>query len=258
MLSLVRVSKRFGGRTVLKEVSLAVEPGETVGLVGMSGSGKSTVANCILGLQRPDGGTITWRGRSLAERAARAAARREIQPVFQDPRASLNPRWTVRRILDEPLDNWFPTLRGGARETRLLELLDSVALTPDLLQRNPHELSTGQCQRVCLARALAPRPALLVLDEPLSALDVSVQATLLEMLRNLQERDGLAYLLISHDLAVVAELCQTVLVLEHGTVVDQGPVATVLSTPAHPYTRSLLQDALAMPVWGERASESGQ
>lgn len=247
MLSVAGVSKRFGSRLVLNDVSLEVGPGEIVGVLGMSGSGKSTLANCMLGLHRPDAGTISWRGRSLAERSARQAARREIQPVFQDPRASLNPRWTVRRSLCEPLDNWFPGLRGGEREARLRVLLDAVALTPDHLDRNPHELSTGQCQRVCLARALAPQPALLVLDEPLSALDVSVQATLLDMLRDLQERDGLAYLFISHDIAVVAELCQKVLVLEQGSVVDQGPVATVLGTPTHPYTRSLLRDALAMP-----------
>lgn len=247
MLSVAGVSKRFGSRLVLNDVSLEVGPGEIVGVLGMSGSGKSTLANCILGLNRPDGGTISWHGRSLAERSDRQAARREIQPVFQDPRASLNPRWTVRRSLCEPLDNWFPGIRGGEREGRLRALLDAVALTPDHLDRNPHELSTGQCQRVCLARALAPQPALLVLDEPLSALDVSVQATLLDMLRNLQERDGLAYLFISHDIAVVAELCQNVLVLEHGCVVDQGPVAAVLGTPTHPYTKSLLRDSLAMP-----------
>ena len=247
MLSVAGVSKRFGSRLVLNDVSLEVGPGEIVGVLGMSGSGKSTLANCILGLNRPDGGTISWRGRSLAERSDRQAARREIQPVFQDPRASLNPRWTVRRSLCEPLHNWFPGIRGAEREARLRALLDAVALTPDHLDRNPHELSTGQCQRVCLARALAPQPALLVLDEPLSALDVSVQATLLHMLRDLQERDGLAYLFISHDIAVVAELCQNVLVLEHGRVVDQGPVATVLGTPTHPYTKSLLRDSLAMP-----------
>lgn len=247
MLSVAGVSKRFGSRLVLNDVSLDIGPGEIVGVLGMSGSGKSTLANCILGLNRPDGGTISWRGRSLAERSDRQAARREIQPVFQDPRASLNPRWTVRRSLCEPLDNWFPGIRGAEREARLRALLDAVALTPDHLDRNPHELSTGQCQRVCLARALAPQPTLLVLDEPLSALDVSVQATLLHMLRDLQERDGLAYLFISHDIAVIAELCQNVLVLEHGCVVDQGPVAAVLSTPTHPYTKSLLRDSLAMP-----------
>jgi ABC-type dipeptide/oligopeptide/nickel transport system ATPase subunit len=250
MLSVAHVSKRFGGLAVLNDVSLEVRPGEIVGVVGMSGSGKSTLASCILGLQRPDGGTISWRGRSLAERTARKAARREIQPVFQDPRSSMNPRWTVRRILSEPLDNWFPEHRGDERETRLCELLDAVALTPDHLDRNPHELSTGQCQRVCLARALAPRPALLVLDEPLSALDVSVQATLLDMLRGLQERNGLGYLFISHDISVVAELCQTVLVLQQGSVVERGAVATVLGMPAHPHARSLLRDALSMPDWG--------
>lgn len=247
MLSVAGVSKCFGSRLVLNDVSLDVGAGEIVGVVGMSGSGKSTLANCLLGLHRPDAGTISWRGRSLAERSARQAARREIQPVFQDPRASLNPRWTVRRSLGEPLDNWFPGLRGAEREGRLRALLDAVALTPDHLDRNPHELSTGQCQRVCLARALAPQPALLVLDEPLSALDVSVQAALLDMLRKLQARDGLAYLFISHDIAVVAELCQTVLVMQDGVVIERGAVAAVLGAPAHPFIWSLLQATLSLP-----------
>jgi ABC-type dipeptide/oligopeptide/nickel transport system ATPase subunit len=245
------VSKSFGGRRVLKQVTMAVRPGEIVGLVGMSGSGKSTLANCILGLQRPDAGTISWRDRSLADRATRQAARREIQPVFQDPRSSMNPRWTVRRILGEPLENFCPTLRGAAREARLLDLLDAVALTRDHLDRNPHELSTGQCQRVCLARALAPDPALLILDEPLSALDVSVQATMLALLRDLHRQGGMGYLFISHDIAVVAELCQTVLVLQGGAIVEEGTVAAVLGAPMHPFTQSLLRDTVSLPVWGD-------
>jgi len=250
LLTLADVSKRFGGQRVLNQVTLEVRPGEIVGLVGMSGSGKSTLANCILGLQRPDAGTISWRGRSLADRATRQAARRDIQPVFQDPRSSMNPRWTVRRILSEPLENWHPALRGPAREARLLALLDAVALTGDHLDRNPHELSTGQCQRVCLARALAPDPALLILDEPLSALDVSVQATMLALLRDLHRQRGMGYLFISHDIAVVAELCQSVLVMQAGAVVERGSVGAVLGTPTHPFTQSLLQDTPRMPDWG--------
>jgi ABC-type glutathione transport system ATPase component len=169
--------------------------------------------------------------------------------VFQDPRASLNPRWSVRRILAEPLRNWFPRLRGGALAARLAGLLGQVALTPDLLDRNPHELSTGQCQRVCLARALAPQPELLVLDEPLSALDVVVQARLLDLLRALRQRERLSYLFISHDIAVVAELCDRVAVLERGVIVEQGPVAGVLDAPSHPHTQALLRDALPVPAW---------
>ncbi len=249
MLSVAGVSKRFGSRLVLNDVSLDVGPGEIVGVVGMSGSGKSTLANCILGLRRPDGGTINWRSRSLTDRTARKAARREIQPVFQDPRSSMNPRWTVRQIISEPLDNWVPHQRGKAREARLHELLDAVALTPDHLDRYPHELSTGQCQRVCLARALAPQPALLVLDEPLSALDVSVQATILALLRDLHRRSSMGYLFISHDIAVVAELCQAVLVMKDGAAVEHGAVADVLKSPTHAFTRSLMQDALWLPDW---------
>jgi len=249
VLSVTGVSKRFGGRVVLNDVSLDMGPGEIVGVVGMSGSGKSTLANCILGLQRPDCGTINWRSRSLAERTVRKAARREIQPVFQDPRASMNPRWTVRQTISEPPDNWVPHQRGKARQARLHELLDAVALTPDHLDRYPHELSTGQCQRVCLARALAPQPALLILDEPLSALDVSVQATMLALLRDLHRRSGMGYLFISHDIAVVAELCQTVLVMQDGAAVEHGAVADVLNSPTHAFTQSLLQDALWLPEW---------
>ena len=249
MLTLARVSKAYGAARILKEISLEVGPGETLGLVGMSGSGKSTLAHCILGLEHPDGGTISWRGQSLATRPARRAARQAIQPVFQDPRASLNPRWTVRQILGEPLDNWFPALRGQARAARLDELLDAVALTPELLHRNPHELSTGQCQLVCIARALAPEPSLLILDEPLSALDMSVQATLLALLRDLQARKGLGYLFISHDIALVGALCQRVAVLDQGAIVEQGPVASVLGLPGHPSTQALLADSLTMPEW---------
>lgn len=248
MLRIEVVSKRYGSRAVLSDVSLEVARGEAVGLVGMSGSGKSTLAQCILGLQRLDGGTIRWHDQSLAERPVRKAARRAIQPVFQDPRSSLNPRWTVRQILSEPLDNWFPELRGAARDARLRGLLEAVTLTADHLDRNPHELSTGQCQRICLARALAPQPELLVLDEPLSALDVSVQARLLDLLRDLRMQRGLSYLFISHDIAVVADLCQAVAVMQHGTIVERGSVEAVLETPAHNHTRSLLRDALSAPA----------
>lgn len=255
MLSVSRVTKRFGGRAVLNDISLEIGPGEIVGVVGASGSGKTTLANCILGLQIPESGIIKWQGNSLTGHAIRKAAHREIQPVFQDPRASLNPRWTVRQILCEPLGNWFAELRGGARESRLLELLEAVVLTSDHLDRNPHELSTGQCQRVCLARALASQPDLLILDEPLSALDVSVQSTLLALLRDLNKRKMIAFLFISHDIAVVSELCEAILVMKQGSVIERGPVDRVINAPTHPYTQSLLKDTLTLPVWTQQVDE---
>lgn len=247
MLSIKGLGRRFHGQDVVRDVSFDVGPHEIVGLVGASGSGKSTIARCILGLERPDRGVISFDGASLADKAARRSARRGIQAVFQDPRASLNPRWTVRRILSEPLDTWFGRTSHGARSARRTDLLAQVALSGGLLDRYPHELSTGQCQRLCVARALACAPRFLVMDEPLSALDVSVQARMLEMLRELHHGSGPSYLLITHDFAVVRDICQRVVVLDHGRIVETGPVDQVLDNPAHDVTRALLLDALPLP-----------
>lgn len=247
MLTIERLSKSYGKQQTLSEVSFKVGAGEIVGLVGQSGSGKSTIAKCILGLERPDAGQMSWRGRSLAERAVRRTASREIQAVFQDPRSSLNPRWTVRQLLSEPLDNWTPSEEGSARGARLTALLDRVTLSGNLLDRYPHELSTGQCQRLCVARALAPDPALLVLDEPLSALDVSVQARLIELLMELHRSAGIGYLLITHDFAVAGDLCEKIVVLNEGRVVETGHAASILVHPTHTYTQGLLRDVLPPP-----------
>ncbi|WP_055660878.1 ABC transporter ATP-binding protein [Roseibium aggregatum] len=246
MLLLEGVAKSFKSQQAVSDVSFEVSAGEIVGLVGVSGSGKSTIARCILGLSRPDRGTISWNGQPLAAREVRRLARREIQTVFQDPRSSLNPRWTVRRILSEPLDNWFGSSPRGARTARLEALLAQVSLTGDLLARYPHELSTGQCQRICIARALAPEPKLLVLDEPLSALDVSVQARVLRILSDLHERTGISYLLITHDFAVVRDICQRVIVLDKGRIVQSGTVEDVLDRASDARTRSLLADVLPL------------
>ncbi|PWK60787.1 ABC transporter ATP-binding protein [Aminobacter sp. AP02] len=247
MLLVEGLSKRYRDHQVLTEVAFGVGRSEIVGLVGQSGSGKSTIAKCILGLERPHVGRILWHGESLSERTVRRRARRGMQAVFQDPRSSLNPRWTVRQLLSEPLDNWLPAERGVIRLARLARLLDRVALSADLLDRHPHELSTGQCQRVCIARALAPEPDLLILDEPLSALDVSVQARLIELLLDLHRTSGISYLLITHDFAVVADICQRIVVLDKGNVVETGKVDDVLSRPTHAYTQALLRDVLPMP-----------
>ncbi|SEB05994.1 ABC transporter ATP-binding protein [Rubrimonas cliftonensis] len=247
MLSVEGLSKRYGGHDAVRDVSFSVSPGEIVGLVGASGSGKSTIARCILGLERPDAGRIRYGDAILTDRAGRRAARRAVQAVFQDPRSSLNPRWTVRRILSEPLETWIGREPRAARTMRLNALLSQVTLSPDLLARYPHELSTGQCQRLCVARAFACGPTLLVLDEPLSALDVSVQARMLVMLRDLHAAGGPSYLLITHDFAVVREICDRVLVLDGGRIVETGPVARVLDRPFHSVTRALLLDALPLP-----------
>lgn len=247
MLSVESLSRSYKDHHVLRNVSFSIDKAEIVGLVGQSGSGKSTIARCVLGLERSDSGRMLWHGRSLADSSVRRDARRGMQAVFQDPRSSLNPRWTVRELLCEPLDNWLPGESSAGRRARLARLLDGVALTTDLLDRYPHELSTGQCQRVCVARALAPEPELLVLDEPLSALDVSVQARLIDLLLDLHRTSGISYLLITHDFAVVSDTCHRIAVLEEGRIVETGEVNKVLNHPAHPYTRSLLSAVLPMP-----------
>ncbi|TVQ95122.1 MAG: ABC transporter ATP-binding protein [Chromatiaceae bacterium] len=255
MLSVEGLSKRYHGHDAVRDVSFRVAPGEIVGLVGASGSGKSTIARCILGLERPDAGRVRYGDADLVTREGRRGARRAIQVVFQDPRSSLNPRWTVRRILSEPLETWVGREAAAARTARLHALLGQVTLSTDLLARYPHELSTGQCQRLCVARALACGPSLLVLDEPLSALDVSVQARMLAMLRALHAAGGPSYLLITHDFAVVREICHRVLVLDSGRIVETGPVAQVLDRPSHAVTRALLLDALPLPFQTTPAAE---
>lgn len=244
MLTVVNVCKTIQRKTILRHVSLQVRPGEVIGLIGKSGSGKSTLARCMVGLEHPDAGEIQWHGRPLRERGVRREAQRSIQMVFQDPRNSLNPVWTIKRSLLEAMRASSARRYG---EQRCASLIHSVGLTPEHLERYPHELSTGQCQRVCLARALAPDPAMLVLDEPLSALDVSIQAQILDLLKELQLARNLGYLFISHDIAVVANLCQRVLVMENGSIVEEAHIRSLLTNPTHPYTRSLLRDTPTLP-----------
>ncbi|MGW4599544.1 dipeptide ABC transporter ATP-binding protein [Streptomyces sp. NPDC004457] len=222
-------------------VGFDIPRGRTLGLVGESGSGKSTTARLVLGLERPEAGTVELDGVDVT--AVRGAARRRlhrrVQLVHQNPYASLNPRFTVEELLTEPLRNH----RVGDRAQRaatVRRLLDDVALPADVLRRRAAELSGGQRQRVAIARALALGPDLLVCDEPVSALDVTVQARILELLLGLQERHGMAYLFISHDLAVVGQVSDRVAVLRAGHVVEEGATDQVLRTPRHPYTRELL------------------
>ena len=236
-----RVRGRGGLLRAVDHVSFAVPRGGTTALVGESGSGKTTVSRILLGLETPTSGEALVDGRSIAgaSRVERRALRRRVQPVFQDPYASLDPTHTVERVIDEPL-RIFGIGDRDSRRARVAELLDQVALPRDVAQRRPGELSGGQRQRVAIARALAPEPELLVLDEAVSALDVLVQEQILDLLADLQERLGVSYLFISHDLAVVRGIADNVVVLRQGRVEEQGSVDDVFHAPRADYTRDLL------------------
>ncbi len=222
-------------------IDLAVRRGETLAVVGESGCGKSTLARLLVGLERPDRGSVRFDGIDLAGLGERALRpwRQRMQIVFQDPYASLHPRLTVGALVGEPL--LVHRLGSAAqRRARVAELLQLVGLSPALAARYPHELSGGQRQRVAIARALATGPALLVGDEPVSALDVSVQAQVLNLLAELKDRLGLTLLVITHDLAVVRQVADRVAVMYLGRIVELAPADTLLTTPRHPYSRALL------------------
>lgn len=229
-------------------VSLEIRAGETLGIVGESGSGKSTLARTILRLEKPQSGDILLDRRSvLALRgAALQAYRRTVQVVFQDPLASLNPRHTVLDLVTEGMLVHGLIHHAQAR-AEAARLLGDVGLGPDVLDRYPHAFSGGQRQRICIARALALRPRLLICDEAVSALDLSVRAQVLNLLADLRQRHGLAYLFITHDIGVVQHLADRIAVMHRGHVVEQGPAESVLTSPQHPYTKTLLA---AVPVVG--------
>jgi len=238
---------RSGTRVAaVDDVSFSIDEGETFGLVGESGSGKTTTGRCLLRLIEPTSGGVMFGGANVLTMSAPElrAARRQMQIVFQDPYSSLNPRMRAREIVEEPL-----IIHGlgdrAARRARVAELFGLVGLDPVHLERFPHEFSGGQRQRIGLARALALTPSFVILDEPVSALDVSVQAQVVNLLMDLQERLNLTYLFIAHDLRLVEHICSRVAVMYLGKIVEMGTAASLFAAPQHPYTRALLS---AIPV----------
>ncbi len=271
LLEIRNTGKRFGGKRRLiggatpeiravHQVDLALYPGDSLGVVGESGCGKSTLARMIMGIIPPSEGKIFFRGKDVT--GLKGTQRRElykrIQFVFQDPQSSLNPRKTVRQILETPMIELLGMDRAS-RERRLHKLMDLVNMRPEFLDRHPHEFSGGQAQRIGIARALASDPEVLILDEPVSALDVSIQAQILKLLLSLKRDLNLTYLFISHDLAVVDYLCDRVAVMYLGSVVEEGAGAQIFDAPRHPYTHVLLSsvpepgdyDATRLELGGE-------
>ncbi len=228
-------------RRAVDGVAFVIEAGRSFGVVGESGSGKSTLARAVMALERPTSGVVRLEGRSLHDlpRQELRAMRAHIQMIFQDPYGSLDPRQNIGRIVAEPLAN-LADVKRAERKARVEEALRAVGLSPADARKYPHEFSGGQRQRVAIARALITRPKLVVADEPVSALDVSIQAQVLNLMRDLQREAGVTYLLIGHDLAVVGHICDEIAVMFHGRFVETGPSAALLAKPAHPYTRELV------------------
>ena len=226
-------------------VSLTVQRGQTMGIVGESGSGKSTLARLAMALEKPSSGEVWFDGTNLTALSADAIRplRPQFQMVFQDPFSSLNPRMQVASIIAEPLLR-MKEISATERQDRVAEMVDAVGLRPGDLKKYPHEFSGGQRQRIAIARAIVTRPALVVADEPVSALDVSVQAQILNLFMDLQDRYGLAYFFISHDLGVVATLADHVMVMQRGKVVERGTVADIFRSPQQDYTKDLLAAAV--------------
>ncbi|MBH3414179.1 dipeptide ABC transporter ATP-binding protein [Pseudomonas putida] len=253
------LGKRYLGpdgllRQVVQGVDFTLRAGRTLGIVGESGSGKTTVARIALGLLQPDQGEVLYRGQPWnrpadgVSEALRRPLRRDISVIYQDPLGSFDPRWSVAQILDDALQ--VAGIEAAARPARIAVLLDQVRLPADLTRRRPLQLSGGQRQRVAIARAIASEPKVILCDEPVSALDVSVQAQVLDLLADLQDELGLAYLFISHDLGVIRHVSDDVLVMRHGQVVEQAPVEVLFERPAHAYTQRLLGAVPRLPGSG--------
>ncbi|HSW15003.1 MAG TPA: oligopeptide/dipeptide ABC transporter ATP-binding protein [Solimonas sp.] len=226
----------------VEEINFDLFPGETLGIVGESGCGKSTLARALIGLQPVTSGGISFHGRPLQnlDEEGWRGVRREIQMVFQDPLASLDPRMTIGQIIAEPLQSLYPETSAADRDARVRHWLERVGLSPSHINRYPHEFSGGQCQRIGIARALIVQPKLLICDEPVSALDVSVQAQIINLLRDLQKEYGLSMLFIAHDLAVVRLISHRVMVMYLGRIMEQGSREQLFAQPLHPYTKALM------------------
>ena len=234
----------------VKRVSFMVRRGTTMGLVGESGSGKSTIGKAILRLAPIEAGSIKYDGNDLTKLDEKAFMpyRKRVQTIFQDPYASMNPRHSIASIVAEPLKVHAPEMSMQDREDRVAELLVKVGLPADSMNRYPHQFSGGQRQRICVARALSSKPEFIICDECVSALDVSVQAQIVNLLQDLQEELGITYLFIAHDLAVVEHICSDALVMELGEIVEQGPTDQLYHAPKHPYTQRLLESVPKMPT----------
>jgi oligopeptide transport system ATP-binding protein len=231
----------------LQDISFSIQRGETLGIVGESGCGKSTLGRCILQLLKPDEGRVLWLGNDLASLSNEEMRRhrRDLQIIFQDPQASLNPRMTVGEIVADPLRTLMPELSREQRQQRVLEMMEAVGLQPEMINRYPHEFSGGQAQRIGIARALITEPKLIVCDEPVSALDVSIQAQILNLLSELKEQFGLTLIFISHNLSVVRHVSDRILVLYLGRVVEIASGDDLYDDPKHPYSKALLT---AVPI----------
>jgi oligopeptide transport system ATP-binding protein len=238
--------KRYGSGsnafTAVDKVSFELRTGETLGIVGESGSGKSTTVRCLMGLERPESGRLTYNGINLRRMtyAGERTFRSQVQMVFQDPYSSLDPRMTIGATVAEPL-RVHTTLKAAARRDRAAEMLELVGMDPADMKRYPRSFSGGQRQRIAIARALVSGPRVLVCDEPVSALDVSVQAQVLNLIKDMQQKLSLSVLFIAHDLAVVRYLCDRLIILEKGKAVEQGARDEVYGSPRHPYTQALLE-----------------
>jgi len=228
-------------------VSFELKAGETLGIVGESGCGKSTLARAVMQMVPIEDGSVVWLGDDLTGLSTRGmrAHRKEMQMIFQDPLASLNPRMTIGQIVAEPLKTHFPGLSGAKVKARVQEVLDTVGILPNLVNRYPHEFSGGQCQRIGIARALIVDPQLIICDEPVSALDVSIQAQVINLLMDLQKETGVALIFIAHDLSVVKHISDRVMVLYLGNVMEIAPAADLYANPTHPYTEALIS---AVPI----------
>jgi oligopeptide transport system ATP-binding protein len=233
--------------TALEDINFTIRQGETLGIVGESGCGKSTLGRCILQLLAPDEGQVLWLGQDLTRLPAEEMRKRrqDLQIIFQDPLASLNPRMTVGEIIADPLRTLRPEIDKTERRARVLKTMESVGLLPEMINRYPHEFSGGQAQRIGIARALITEPKLIVCDEPVSALDVSIQAQILNLLADLKDELGLTLIFISHNLSVVRHVSDRILVLYLGRIVELATGDEIYNSPRHPYTRALLT---AVPI----------